>query len=125
MHLKNDYKGDNYLELLLATAYYATGNKEKAIYYLSESLDGDYLCDCTRPVGNSMLLEKAIIHYCLSTVYNEIGDYDRSKKEAEDALNLSKEYLGDKYNEVNLNKVINRSKGTLGFLSKEAVGDGQ
>lgn len=119
-YLAGDFKNDNYLQLLIASAYYAKGETSKTIHYLLNSLSGEYHCDCISPEGNMLLIEKAMIHFCLELVYSEISDKKRASEENIKGVELLKKAFGSNYNEKHLSRIKKKGKQTLNFVSNSA-----
>ncbi len=81
-------------------------------------MDGKYLENCWPLRKDLLLVEKAMTHFCLSFVYNEIGKLKKSADEENQAVKILKKVYGENVEMNYINKIKGFSKNGLNFYLK-------
>lgn len=102
----------------MAVEYYAKGDKIKAAELLEDSIIGNYVSEFAKPSDTGIHFEEGQLHYMLYTIYSEAQIHDRAKREHELALDSFRNFLGDDYNDIKLDRLISASKNRLNHFVK-------
>ncbi len=103
--INGKYKNDALLLQVLGDCYYLRGEYENAISYNNQALNGEYLCSCTKITGDSLIHDRAVIHFVLSKVYRVMGNNKKSDMEDEKAVILLKSIKERTYDDQRINQI--------------------
>lgn len=103
--LNEGWDNDKVVLNAMARAYYARGDKQKAVELLNKSIEGKYFCEYSKPIENGILIDEAIARYALSELYQEIGNTAKASEQLNLAYKKAKLALGDKFSDKVYRKI--------------------